>query len=213
VVGPLDFYANQAGDITARNTYFSGPHNRQQFFPWMRTDTYQDLSALRDPVQAMMMHMQYSEYPHFITEGGYQMPNRFRTEEQLLMTSVASLQGIDGLFPFIVEPEWNLTMQVWPIQTAATMGQYPATSLIYRRGDLQEGPVVIRESLPLNDLFQLKGSALPQTFGNDSNRVQEIPVAARAGQAMSSAFDPLSFYVGRVQQSIGNEPAAGYVSP
>jgi hypothetical protein len=213
VVGPLDFYANMAADITARNTYFGGPHHRQQFFPWMRSDTYQDMSALREPVQAMMMHMQYADYPHFITEGGYSMPNRFRTEEQLLMSAVASLQGIDGMFPFIVEPEWNLTMQVWPIQTAATLGQYPAASLIYRRGDLQEGPVVIRESLPLNDLFKLKGSALPQTFGNDSNRLQEIPVAARAGQAMSSAFDPLSFYVGRVQQSIGNKPASGHVSP
>jgi hypothetical protein len=67
VVGPLDFYANMAVDVTARNTYFSGGHKRTKFHPWMVGDKYVNRSILRDPQAAITMHMQYAGHPHFIT--------------------------------------------------------------------------------------------------------------------------------------------------
>ena len=206
VAGPLDFYANMAVDVTARNTYFSGPHKRTRFHPWMVGDAYQDRTLLRDPEAAITMHMQYADHPHFITEGGWAMPNRFRTEEQLIMAAYASLQGIDGLFPFVIEPDWAMTRGTWPIQTAATIGQYPAASLIYRRGYIEKGPVVVNEALRLDDLYAFKGAAISQPPGMDSHRAAEIPDGVVAEVDSLAGVDPLAFYVGRVLRTIGEEP-------
>jgi len=206
LLGPLDYYANMAVDVTARNTYFGGPFKRTKFFPWMVGDYYRDASLLRDPRQALTMHMQYAGYPHFITEGGYTAPNRFRAEEQLTMAAYASLQGIDGLFPFVLERDWDLTIRPWPIQTAATMGQYPAASLIYRRGYVKEGPVVVNEALKLDDLYAFKGAAMSQPFAFDISRARELPEGVEPQVESLSSVDPFSFYVGRVIQTVAEEP-------
>jgi len=206
VLGPLDYYANQTLDITARNTYFSAPHRREKFFPWTVGDLYQDMSLLRNPVQAIATHMQYAGHPHFITEGGYTMPNRFRTEEPLLMAAYGSLQGIAGMFPFQLDPsdDWNLIPTAWPIQTPVTMGQYPAASLIFRRGYVHEGPVVVNEALKLEDLYRFKGGAeLPKSF--DTYRASDYgPQASR--DEVPPTIDPLAFFVGRAVQTIGGDP-------
>jgi hypothetical protein len=212
VVGPLDFYANMGVDVTARNTYFGAPFKRHKFHPWMVGDVYQDKSLLRDPLQALPRHIQYGGYPHFITEGGFTFPNRFRTEEQLLMSGYASLQGIDGLFPFVLEPEWNaMSRGRWPIQVPATMAQYPAAALIYRRGYVEEGPVAMNEALKLEDLYSFEGASVSQSLGLDDFRAQEVPQGVEAEVESLPGVDPLAFYVGRVMQTIGPEPGKSQV--
>jgi hypothetical protein len=206
VVGPLDQYGNMAVDVTARNTYFSGPHKRVKFHPWMVGDSYMDKSLLLEPHAAITMHMQQAGYPHFITEGGWAMPNRFRTEEQLIMASYASLQGIDGLFPFVVEGDWSLQIKTWPIQTPATMGQYPAASLIYRKGYVKEGPIAINEALRLEDLYEFKGAALSQPLGLDEARAADVPEGVRPEVDSLGTLDPMAFYVGRVMQTVAADP-------
>lgn len=211
VVGPLDMYSNMAVDATARNTYFSGGHKRTKFHPWMVGDAYVDRTILRDPEAAITMHMQYAGHPHFITEGGWAMPNRFRTEEQLVMAAYGSLQGIDALFPFALEPYWAHTMNQWPIQTAATIGQYPAASIIYRKGYVAEGPVAVGEALRLDDLYALKGAAMSQPLGLDSHRVADVPDGVPAEVESLPGMDPLAFYVGRVLRDVGEDPGASKV--
>ncbi|MFW6303245.1 MAG: hypothetical protein ACOC2L_01370 [Candidatus Sumerlaeota bacterium] len=206
VVGPLDQYGNMAVDATARNTYFKGPSKNQKGFRTQVGDFYQDLSLLRNPDQALTRHIQQAQYPHFITEGGYSMSNRFRTEEQLVMTAYASLQGIDGLYPFVLEPDWVSTIPKWPIQTAATMGQYPAAALAYRMGYIDEGPVVFNDALALEDLFNFKGATMSQALGLDDYRIAEVPEGMQAEVDSLAGIDPLAFYVGRVVQTIGPEP-------
>lgn len=208
VLGPLDNYANMGVDITARNTYFSPPFTQGKFFPWTTGDAYCDGSVLLEPEQAMLTHMQYAGYPHFITEGGYTQPNRFRTEEQLLMATYASLQGIDGLFPFQLEGDWNDTVKRWPIQTPATLAQYPAASLIYRMGYVQEAAAV-NEALKLADLYQFKGSAVRQVAAFDLARAKDY---GKDGMSQAvNAIDPLAFYTGRVFQTIAEEPGVSTV--
>ena len=205
VAGPLDMYGNMAVDITARNTYFAGRHKGRSY-RWDVGDHYIDKTLLLDPQAAITMHVQYAGYPHFITEGGWAMPNRFRTEEQLVMAAYASLQGIDGLFPFVVEPDWLDMMNMWPIQTPATIGQYPAASLIYRLGYVDEGPVAINEALRLEDLYEFKGGAMSQPLGLDELRAADVPEGVRPEVESLGSLDPLAFYVGRVIRTIGDEP-------
>ncbi len=213
VLGPLDEYADMSVDVTARNTYFNGPFKRTKFFPWMVGDSYQDLSLLRHPEQAITLNMQYTGYPHFITEGGWAMPNRFRTEGPLVLASYASLQGVDGIFLFALEPDWDTTLQPWPIQTPADIGQYPAASLIYREGYVKEGPIAVKDALKLSDLYQFKGAAMSQPFAVDVGRMGEVPQGVSPEASSVSSFDPLCFYVGRVQQDVGADPGKSQVLP
>ena len=214
VLGPLDFYANMAVDVTARNTYFGGPFKRTKFFPWMVGDSYQDLSLLRNPQQAITMHMQYTGHPHFITEGGWNLPNRFRAEEPLIMASYASLQGIAGMFPFELEADWDVVLsRPWPIQCASSMGQYPAAALIYRQGYVKEGPIAVNDALKLSDLYQFKGAAMSQPFSADVGRTDVAPAGASPQGELVSSFDPLCFYVGRVKQTVAEDPGKSQVLP
>ncbi len=214
VLGPLDEYADMAVDVTARNTYFNGPFKRTKFFPWMVGDFYQDLSLLRSPEQAITMQMQYTGYPLFITEGGWAMPNRFRTEGPLVMASYASLQGVDAIFlsPWIRTGCRTLSALAHPV--AGHLGQYPATAIIYREGYVKEGPIAVRDALKLSDLYQFKGGAMAQPFAVDVGRMGEVPedVTPQPVDEVSS-FDPLCFYVGRVQQAVAAKPGPSEVLP
>jgi hypothetical protein len=205
VLGPLDKYADMTLDLTARNTYFADPTGPTRFHPWNVGMAYRDASLLLAPEQGLTMHVQYNDWPHLMTEGGYSMPNRFRTEEPLLMASCASLQGIDGLFPFVVEGDTALMMNKWPIQTAATMGQYPAAALIYRLGYAAEAPVVVREALRLDDLYAFRGAAGSQPLGLDDIQSRHVPEGADVERA-SGEIDPLAFYVGRVVRDVAENP-------
>ncbi len=212
VVGPLEQYTYLAGDVTTRNTYFSGSFKRHKFHPWSPGALYQDKSLLRNPEQAITSHIQVENVPHFLTEGGFSHPNRFRTEEQLLMASYASLQGTDGLFPFTLELNWSLEHSRWPIQTPVTMGQYPAAALIYRKGYVTEGPAVIRDALALEELYDFKGAATTQRLGEDEFTARQIPEGVTAEVDGLPGVDPLSFYVGRVIRAIGEKPGKPRIS-
>lgn len=206
VAGPLEQYANCACDITAKNVYFGGRFKQARFFPWSVGDLYTDSSLLHDPAVGVTQMPQIEQRPHLLTEGGWENPNRFRTEEPLLMAAYASLQGIDGLCPFVCEGSWNshLTMR-WPISTPAGLGQYPAAALIYRLGYIAEGPVVARDALKLSDLYAFTGGAIGGPVHVDSMRAGQVQSQVEPDEALSG-IDPMAFLVGRVVRAIGNDP-------
>ena len=213
VLGPLDQYANQAADITARNTYFGGPCIGEPGWAVAAGQIFQDLSALREPEQAVLMHIQCSGYPYIMTEGGWAMPNRFRTEEPFLVAAYYSLQGIDGYCPFRLQYDWLAGPDKWPIMTPATMGQYPAAAVIYRRGYVKEGPVAINEALSLKDAYALKGGALSKPLGLDAIQAARVPSGQRAEVDALPSVDPLAFFVGPVMQTIAENPGKSFFHP
>ncbi len=208
VLGPLDQYANLAVDITARNTYFNGGcKGPRSSYALAVGQVYHDKSLLRDPEQAILMHIQCADQPHMMTEGLWNMPNRYRTEAPFLVAAYYSLQGVDGYCPFAAEHTWlKQITRKWPIQTPTEIGQYPAASIAYRRGYIQEGPVVVNEALKLDDLYALKGGALSQPLGLDETQAARVPAGQLAQVGSLPGIDPLSFFVGRVVRSIGEDP-------
>jgi hypothetical protein len=213
VVGPLDHFANSACEVMAHNTYFGGPLETKRFFPWMVGDVYADRSLLRDPVQGILMQMQLEGHPFILTEGGWEMPNRFRTEGPLTLACYASLQGIDGLCPFVCEESWDSHLDLrWPIAEPGDLGQYPAAAIIYRKAYVAEAPVVLRDALRLEDLFHLKGSALGAPIQIDSVRAGAEGGAAIAVDALPG-IDPLAFFVGRVVRAIADDPGKPLMLP
>lgn len=94
----------------------------------------------------------------------------------------------------------------WPLQTPGSLGQYPAASIIYRKGYIKEGPIVINETLKLDDLYKLKGATLSQPLGLDAFQASKMPAGAEAEVKSLPGVDPLSFFVGRVVRTIGDNP-------
>jgi hypothetical protein len=208
VLGPLDQYANLADDITARNTYFGGDAKGPDAgFRVAAGQVYQDISLLKQPQQAVLMQVQCADHPHMMTEGGWAMPNRFRTEEPFLIAGYYSLQGVDGYCPFRVQSDWLGTLaEKWPIQTPAGIGQYPAAAIVYRRAYVREGPVVMNDALRLEDLYALKGAAISQPIGLDAIQAARVPAGGAAQVDALPGVDPFAFFVGRVCRTIGDEP-------
>jgi hypothetical protein len=213
VAGPIDQYANSACEVMAHNNYFGGPLQTKKFFPWMVGDVYADRSVLRDPVQAITMQMQLEGHPFILTEGGWAMPNRFRTEGPLMLACYASLQGIDGLCPFVAEETWDSHLGLrWPIADPADLGQYPAAALIYRNAYVAEAPVVLRDALRLEEILRLKGAALGAPIQIDSVRANEVGGEPKPVDALPG-IDPLAFYVGRVVRAIAEDPGRPAMLP
>jgi hypothetical protein len=212
-LGPLDQYANLAVDITARNTYFEAPGVGGPFGV-AAGDVFIDRSALREPHDvAMLMNLQCADHPHMMTEGGWTLPNRFRAEEPFLVAAYYSLQGIDGYCPFRITYDWLTRPDKWPIMTPATLGQYPAASIIYRRGYIKQGPIAINEALLLKDAYALKGGAISQPLGLDALQAARVGGGQRAETDSLAAMDPLAYFVGPVVRTIAENAGKSLVHP
>lgn len=215
VLDPLDKYADCVLDLTANNNYFECGTADSSFFPWSVGTVFRNRSFLKAPERvAMMSHITHNDHPHFFTEGGFTAPNRFRAEEQLLQACYPSLHGLDGMLPFVCQHNWNTTIaSPWPIQTPVTMGQYPAMSLIYRMGYIDEAPAVVEETLELNDLYAFKGAPYRHDIQPDGNQAWAIPKDKKSASGLEANIDPLVFYVGRLTRQIGNAPASHRIDP
>ncbi len=222
VLNPLDQYANMSMDITAENSYFAPPHKGvKSGYAVSKGDYYTDLSLLKNPEQAILMHIQCAGFPHFMTEGDWAMPNRFRAEEPFLEACYGSLQGMDGYCIFSIQPDWlAMVLKKWPIQTPSAIGQYPAASLIFRNGYVKEGPVAINEALALKDLYELKGARFSVDAASSDFNAQPHTTAEKGDSNPNSnpegtltSVDPLAFYVGRVIRTIGDNPGSSSTLP
>jgi hypothetical protein len=86
-------------------------------------------------------------------------------------------------------------MQPWTLMSPAMTGQFPAAALIYRKGLVSAGEILVDLDLALPDLFDLKGTPLPQDANFDDLRAKDVPT----GTALKpgDVIDPLVHYAGR----------------
>ena len=213
VLGPLENEIHADVDATARNTYFSPQLTRKSFMPWTPGDVFRSRSLLLEPREALTTHPQAEEFPHLLTEGGYENPNRYRAEEPLVVAAYYALQGVDAYLPFHLEADWNHETSIWPFLTPSGFGQWPAAAYLYRAGYVREGEVVFRDATPLEHRAALSSGLIDVEAGLDEVQTKNAGEAALAqGGSVSTRFDPLAFYVGRVTRDLRAE-AKPLVSP
>jgi len=224
VLGPLEKMSYLASDFIDRHGYFS-ISIKGEFSEWSlrQGHVYADRSALRFEAEKPgapklfthpAMDPTYDNKPSMISETTWNRPNRHRSEAPLFYALYGSLQGSDAIVHFALDGmNWSAKpgyfVQPWTLMSPAMIGQFPAAALIYRRGLIAEGTVLARIELNTNDLFQLKGTPLPQDAAFDELRIKDIPLGMeeiRPGQRM----DPLIHLAGRVAVSFGGKP--GHVS-
>ena len=210
VLEPLDKYANLACDMLDRHGYgwYKGPIRLQKSWAYGQGDLFRSLSPLRDPEGTPAMDTQYNHKPHIVSEPKSPMPNRFRSDWLPLLAIYGRIQGTDAFAHFAGGANWAQRHGRWTFDSPAQLGQSPALSLIFRRGYVQEGPVVIEEHLKLGDLYALKGAADSGTLGLDEMTVANI-TGDGLGDSDLRKIDPLAFFVGKVERHI---TAAGGVS-
>ncbi len=169
---PIERWTYRATDIIDKHGYFGGRHEGEGAAYSVRTGhTYQDRSGLDVP-GALPVHMiQEAEYPSMISEISWPQPNRYRTEFAPLVAACAALQGIDTISLFAMGSNYvrDTGMGKFQLATPAVAMTFPASALLYRRGDIAEAtPTFIERSEA--DLFSLTEPMLTEAQAIDELR-------------------------------------------
>jgi len=115
---------------------------------------------------------------------------------------------VDGWNYFALDTaEWQHSMAVWDLNNPTVLGQFPATALMFRRGDVAtpETPAV-HEHISLQDAYRMQGTALFCGGGRDVLWVARIGDQEGAAASGPSQVDPRAFFVGPVLQSFEDGP-------
>lgn len=210
VLGPLEKYTYMAGDFIDRHGYFSCNHKGEAAEWSIRNGhTYSDRSALRFEAETPgkpkqfahpVMDPHYGGKPSVITETTFNRPNRYRSEAPLYFAAYGALQDTDCLVHFALDSAtWAVKpgyfMQPWTLMTPAMAGQFPATALLYRKGLVSPGEVLVELNLGVKNLLALQGTPLPQDAAFDELRLKDVPKGLELKPG--SVIDPLVHYAGR----------------
>ncbi len=199
VLDPLERWTYTAGDISDRHAYFGGRHEGDAAGYSVRVGhRYEDRSALFSPQDTPFASPRLEDMPEIFSEIGWPNPNRFKAEFPFLCATQGSLAGADGWFFFALDGAfWDSSASKFPLAVPSILGQFPALALAFRRGDVEEGPVVVREVLDVDGLYAYEGSSVQAARNLDALR------DPGRGGAAGGSVDPLAFFVGRVEQSFG----------
>ncbi len=210
VLGPLEKYTYTVGDFIDRHGYF-GCHSQGEASEWSIRDghTYADRSALRfDPEEPgkprvfvhPAMDPSYDGKPSMISETTWNRPNRYRSEAPLFYAVYGALQDSDAIVHFALDTAaWSVKpgffMQPWTLMSPAMMGQFPAAALIYRKGLVATGDLLVDLNLKIGDLLDLQGTPMPQDAALDELRLKDVPKGTTLKPG--NVIDPLVHLAGR----------------
>ncbi|HEY8667439.1 MAG TPA: hypothetical protein VIL86_12280, partial [Tepidisphaeraceae bacterium] len=199
----LERYSYTAGDVIDRHGYFSPKVEGEGAGYSVRVGhRFQSIASVLNPEMVPLGVSQVADYPQIISEINWQNPNRYRADATFLTSAYSGLQGTDGIFFFCLTNNFvsDPMMTAPGVSAPSITGTFPASALLFRRGDVAEAPAVVYEALKLDDLFAMKGSAAATPDALDPLRKRDVPEGGSANGAIA-AFDPLAYFVGPVIRS------------
>ncbi len=205
----LERYCYTAGDVIDRHGYFSPPHSGDASSYSVRTgQSFQSESALHLLRNNPLPYVETEGFPNIISEIGWPMPNMYRGEAAFLCAAYGAMLGVDGIFHFAVgSAGWDQQVGKFVLNTPTALGGYFAPALMYRLQYVKEAPVVVRESLAMDKLLDLQGSAAYVRPALDKLREAQIPGNRALPQALGDDVDPTAFYIGRVVRNYQGQPS------
>ncbi len=169
---------------------------------------YHSGSPLSNPLRLSTNYRHYRGAPMIATEMGYPFPNDRNLEGILPAAAYGSLTGLDQItwlqIQFLDYGEkvgWqNRFNYNWP----HLLGQFPAASLIYRLGYVDQAEPVVIEHRPLNAAFAGQKPAITPLKSKDPlyqkpGSCGEDESSILLENASEDGIDPLAFAVGPVQ--------------
>ena len=215
----LERFGYHALDIDAENEYVGsdyqhhGPNDGYRIDPG---DYLVNESVLSKPFEMCTNFRQQVGHPFIATETAWKNPNRYQSEGPFLAAAYQSLTGIDGVAWFAcqtpgyetdpLKPFWRtgdqLSTHKWNHCYPAMMSGFPASALLYRRGDLRQAAPVVVEVRSRDSLFEREPPRIDdnEAYGDQRNSPELKPGwTGRDGEINRAAF-----LIGPVMTRIGD---------
>jgi hypothetical protein len=175
-------------------------------------------SCLHKPLELTTNYKPQVGHPLIVTETSWKNPNLYQTEGPFLVAAYQSLNGVDAIFWFTAtEPTWCLDprstwwwvrnmnpLNKWTCSIPTLAGMFPANALMYRRGYLKQGDVVVREVRSLESLWERKP---PMIDDNEIYGVSRETEECKSVRRPDGRISRAAFLVGRVEAVLGGDPA------
>jgi len=153
-----------------------------------------------------VMHRVANDFlPLINTEFSYMLPNRYQPEIAPTVAIFGRECGYDQVSFFALDESngWISSMQsFFPVQTPNIAAQWPATSILFRGNILEEGDIVVKETIDPEKVLNLEGTKIvPPMF------IDEVGAAAVGKDAdafnndetlKKFGFNPRAFLLGKV---------------
>ena len=211
----VERWSYTAGDMIDRHGYFSGKHiGNASAWSVAVGQTFDSKAAVTLPDAMPFDVSQVQGFPSIISEIGFPQPNKYRADATFLTAGWSSLQGINGVYFFALGSDFVQDSSITKFQVASPAMAYtfPATALLFRRGDVATGKPAVVDALSLPDLFAMRGSATVAPLAIDALRAHQGETAAGAGHP-TVLFDPCSFEVGPVTRTYSTKPPRDLLQP
>lgn len=175
-------------------------------------DEYLAIPAVVNPRRGPVGAKQVEGYPFTCSESTWVNVNLANAEGPLTVAAYGSMMDLDCFVWFAQGTEkWATSMRRWAAATPTLLGQFPATALLYRRGDVAEAPVVVREGRTLEGSLYPRETAIFMTNrGFDPTRDDPSTYDGVPHTGLG-AVDPLAALVGKVKLTFDTDQ--DYVSP
>jgi len=212
-LGGLERFTYTPTDVVLRNDYFGPDYAKDgnmRFYAVDEGDTFRQFSSLKPPASpSPLLTPLIAEHTFMVTENSWERPLRYRAEWPFLVATYASMMGVDGWNFFALNSsDWQHSMTVWDLNNPTILGQFPATALMFRRGDVTEpGTPAVRETISLADAYAMKGTKLFAAGGRDLLWVARIGDKEGASPTGGYGLDPKAFFVGPVLQEFADGPS------
>jgi len=209
-------YSYTANDVIDRHPYFNptvhvdpNPPDTSSYAVDVG-DLYQDIAGVKNPRYLPAVYKQVAGLPLHASESTWVNPSRFKAEGPLLVAAYNSMAGVDGWVWFATRVlAYEDIVNKHDVAVPSLMGQFPGAALLYRRGDVEEAPVAVREECNLSRLYH-KELALISEFDPSRNPPDNPVYDTLTG---TGRIDPLAMLVGKVECHYGTSDASNYVSP
>ncbi len=222
LLNDLERYSYSANEVSAANRYYGGVHQgKHNGWAIIAGDVFAgDSVTLNNPLGFPMNLKQTSGKAMIVSESAWVLPGPYAAEGPFLVAAYGSLTGVDTYYWFMhANEEWSQpqsangylpSQRKWTIGSPDCLGQFPASALMFRRGDVTRGKPVVVEHRPLTSLWAGDPPILSEISGFDPNR---DATQARPGAATATQVDPFAFFVGPVAVVFDSNPSKTFVEP
>ncbi|MEI8242228.1 MAG: hypothetical protein WCI17_03085 [bacterium] len=212
-----------ANEVQAVNAYMGGVHQGANTgYRIDPGDLIAHRSVLREPLHLPTNLRQVAGAPMLITESSWVRPNLYQSEGALLTAAYSALTGVDSLYWFghgerdyqrdPRQRHWHVkrdrdtgyALNMWTVADPAQQGMFPASALLFRRGDVAQGKPVVDEHRSLAAVWNREAPVISETATFDPNRdAENLTYAGGVDLDVSR----LAFLVGPVQVTYDSDPA------
>jgi len=204
-------YSYTVNEVIDRHPYFNPNPGNGSSYAVNVGDYYKSIAGVSNPRSLPVLYKQVVGFPHNASESTWVNPNRFKAEGPLLVAAYNSMADVNSWVWFATSSlAYEDILNKFQVAVPSLMGQFPGAALLYRRGDVAEAAVAVREERNLSNIYH-KELALISEFDPSRNPPDDPVYNHLTG---TGRLDPLAMLVGKVEcDYVTNGTATNYVSP